>query len=258
MCSSTGSAYKTWTSGYTDSGTTRTWNVSYTFSGAGNRTMYFKASADNSTWSVLVSASVVVNKAAAAPAVTGAAFNGNAVVGSNVGITVKTTTSAKYVRMYSEGGGAVKTWSSGYTDNGDVRTWNLTYTFSGAGNRTLTFKASADNSTYTAGKTASVTVNPAAPKVSYAEFSASSAPAGAYIGITVQTSSNATTLALCAENGGVCKTWSASGNSTVSGNVRTWNVSYSFGGAGNRSIGFKAAANGNYGNTVTAKITITK
>ncbi len=260
MCDSTGkTVYKTWNSGYTDSGTTRIWKVSYSFAGAGNRTMYFKASNDNSAWSNLVSAAVTVSKAVVAPKVNSAVFNSDAVVGKNVGITVKTTTATKYVRMCAENGGTVKTWSSGYTDSGDVRTWQLTYSFSGAGYRSITFKASADNSKYDTGIVAKVAVNPAVPVVSGASFNTSSAKVNQSIGITVKTSSNAATLALCAENGAVVKTWSANGNSTVSGNVRTWSVSYAFSGAGARSIGFKASADGStYGSSVTAKITITK
>ena len=59
--------------------------------------------------------------------------------------------------MYN-GSSLIKTWTSGYTDSGTTRTWKVTYAFSGAGNRTMTFKGAAANGTATAAKSASVTV----------------------------------------------------------------------------------------------------
>ena len=80
---------------------------------------------------------------------------------------------------------------------------------------------------------------------------------GEAITFTVKTSSNAKTLVLCTENGGACKRWASSGNSSVSGNVRPWTVRYAFSGAGNRSIGFKAASAGGYGSIIKVNITVT-
>ena len=240
------------------SGTVRTWNVSYTFSEAGSRTMTFKASADGSTVGTGKSASVTVKLDID---VDSAAFNSTTVnVGDAAGITVKTSSDAQYLHMYGEGGALIQTWaaSGNSTVSGRVRTWNVSYTFGEAGSRTMTFKASADGSTVGTGKTAAITVEkPADVDVDSAAFNSSIGYVNTAIGITVKTHSDALYLHMYGEGGALITTWEADGNSTVSGTVRTWNVSYSFGGAGNRKMTFKASADGStVGTGKTAEVLV--
>ena len=56
----------------------------------------------------------------------------------------------------------------------------------------------------------------------------------------MKTNSDAQYLIMCKEDGSEVTSWAASGNSTVSGNIRTWTVKYSFGGSGSRKMTFKA------------------
>ncbi len=253
MYAEDGGRAATWSSGYTDSGSQRIWNISYKFVNGGNRTLTFKASADNSAYGEGVAVKVNL-----LPRLSEASFTESAVVGIPVTLRVVTSTAAKYVTLYAENGGLVKKWSSGYTDSGTQRTWLLSYTFSGTGYRKLTVKASADGTNFTSALAVNEAVNPVVPVVNSAAFTQSTVQKGTAVGICVTTSSNAKKLALCSESGSVCKVWSADGNSTVSGNVRTWNVSYAFGGAGNRSIGFQASADSStYGGIRSAAITVT-
>ena len=62
MYAENGSAVKTWTGGYTDSGTTRTWKVSYAFGGAGSRTLSFRGTGANGTATASKSVSITVTK----------------------------------------------------------------------------------------------------------------------------------------------------------------------------------------------------
>ncbi len=233
------------------------WNVYYTFSGSGNRRLTFKASADGVNISTGFLQDVTVGlKPSETTAVS--VYGGSAVVGQNATINVTTSASAKYVRMYAENGGVVRTWTGLQSGVTGTKVWNLDYSFAGEGYRTLTFASSNDGTRYDSGVKLYLAVNPAVPKIKSASFNKTSVAVGSSVGITVTTNSNASYLALCSENGGVCKIWAASGNSTVSGNTRTWNVSYSFAGAGNRNIGFKTApSSGAYGDMTWVSIKVT-
>ena len=72
-------------------------------------------------------------------------------------ITAVTSTNATKLTMYS-GGKAVKTWDTGYTDKDGKRTWKVKYAFSGAGERTVDFKAADANGALTAAKTVTITI----------------------------------------------------------------------------------------------------
>jgi|GEM_PF-4615562 len=177
--------------------------------------------------------------------------------GKTVSFTAVTAADDQYLMMYSENGGLVITWqeASSSTANGSNRTWNITYSFVTAGTRTMTFKAGATitpggaskSVTFTMRETASSAVESAA-----AQFNP--VAVGTEQVFTVKTGSAAQYLMMCIENGSVFKTWPASGNSTVSGGTRTWTVKYAFGGAGTRTMTFKAGSTttpGSNGKAVT-------
>lgn len=261
MYSEDGNWIKTWTasSNSTVSGGVRTWNISYAFAVAGNRTMTFKASRDNANPKAGVTAKVTVTSGTASTSITSVGASTTSVTAKNtLKFTIKTPTSANYIKMYAENGGLVKTWSgnSYYTTSGSVRTWTLPYAFSNAGNRTVTFKASNSGSDLSAGKSISIKVL-AIPNVTSASASVTTVTAKNTMTFTAKTPTNAYSLSLYAEDGSKVKTWNSSGNSTVSGSVRTWKVSYAFSGAGNRRVTLKASANGvQYGTGKTLAITV--
>ena len=64
---------------------------------------------------------------------------------------------------------------------------------------------------------------------------------------TVTTPSDSKYLMMYIEDGSLFKTWAATGNSSVSGNIRTWTINMSFSGAGERKLVFRT------GTTQTAK-----
>ena len=159
-----------WTGGYTDSGSTRTWKVSYAFSGAGSRTMTFIGTDSNGTDTEAKTAAITVT---AAPTLNSVKFNSASVqVKKTVGITAATSTNVTKLSMYN-GSSLIKTWTSGYTDSGSTRTWKVSYAFSGAGSRTMTFKGFDASGTATAARKASVTVT-AAPTLSSVKFNSAS------------------------------------------------------------------------------------
>ena len=74
------------------------------------------------------------------PSLVKVSFTSDTVVkGEKATIKAVTNTAVDTLCMYAENGSLVKTWSSGYTDKGDVRTWKVKYSFKSAGNRALTF-----------------------------------------------------------------------------------------------------------------------
>ena len=62
MYAENGTAVKSWTSGYSDSGNTRTWTLSYAFGGAGARTMTFRGFDANGTGTGAKTAAITVVK----------------------------------------------------------------------------------------------------------------------------------------------------------------------------------------------------
>ncbi len=264
MYTETGSLVKTWkaASYSTVSGTTRTWTLSNTFSGVGNRKFTFKASVDGNTYNTGKAAALTVTKGLDY-AVTSAVFSPNSVTtGKSAMAAVKTGADAKYLTMYAENGGKVKTWDAATYSavSGSVRTWTVSYAFAAAGSRQLTFKASADGTTYGAGKTAALTVIKGLDyAVTSAVFSPNSVAAGTNAMAAVKTGADAKYLTMYTENGGKVKTWDAATYSVVSGSVRTWTVRYAFAAAGSRQLTFKASADGTtYGTGKTAALTVTK
>jgi len=260
MYSENGGKVKTWAASGNSSvsGTVRVWTLNYAFSGSGDRTMTFKASRDGGT-TVGVSNEASIKIVAAT--LTSVSFNSSiGYVNTSMGITAKTASEMKFLYMYGEGGALITKWAAdgNSTVSGSTRTWNVSYTFGGAGNRKMTFKTSIDGTYIGDGAAASVLVASGAPAVGQIIFSPASAAKGQTVTITVKTNSDATHLLMYSEGDTYVKTWEASGNSSVSGTVRVWKVTYAFGGAGNRQITFKASRDG--GKTVgvsnTGKITI--
>ncbi len=146
---------KAWTGGYTDSGDTRTWKLTYAFSGAGERELTFQAENREAEASAPRKAKITVTKA---PTLSSVKFaKARATVKQNVTITAVTNPLATKLTMYA-GGKAVKTWTTGYTDKDGKRTWKVTYAFQGAGKRTLSFKAADANGMATAAKNASIEI----------------------------------------------------------------------------------------------------
>ena len=254
MYAESGAAVRTWTASGNSSvsGSTRTWWVSYAIGGAGNRTLTFKASMDGSSFGLGKSVSVKVMPRTTSAAVDATPFT----AGTQHVYTVKTDAAATHLRMYAEGGAAVRTWtaSGNSSVSGSVRTWRVSYAISGAGNRTLTFKASADGSNFGLGKSVSVKVM---PRTISAAIDQNPIAAGSQHVYTVKTDAAATHLRMYAESGAAVRTWTASGNSSVSGSTRTWRVSYAVSGAGNRTLTFKASADGSnfgLGKSVTVRV----
>lgn len=245
MYAEAGGAILTVNSGWQDVGGDRVWTVKYTFTNDGTRTMHFTA-VSGSTESAKVACPITLKGAQ----VKTAAFNPTtATAGVAAAIKVTTSSAAQYLHMYAENGGLIKVWpaAGNSTAGGGIRTWNISYAFINPGTRTMTFKASLDGSTVKNGVAAKVTVQTAGlPTVSSAAANRSVVPAGTFLTFTVKTSTNAKYLTLCSEGGAAVKTWTAdSSNTADAGGVRTWTLQYAFTGTGNRSISFKASADGN-------------
>ena len=188
------------------------------------------------------------------PTLSSVKFSASSVqVKKNVTITAVTSTNATKLSMYN-GSSLIKTWTSGYTDSGTTRTWKVTYAFSGAGNRTMTFKGAAANGTVTAAKTATITVT-AAPSLTSVKFSASSVQVKQNVTITAVTNKTVTRLVMYNGSSAV-KTWTS--GYTDSGTTRTWKVTYAFSGAGSRTMTFKGFdASGTATAAKTATVTVT-
>lgn len=262
MFTESGGKAKTWAAADCAevSGMTLVWELSYTFSGTGAREMTFRATRDKKTYGDGKSDTVLItsgNSIAVNSAKFGVAY---APKGTSITITVKTGADAKYLTMFN-GSSKVKTWAAADHSviSGTVRVWTVSYAFSGAGERTMTFKASKDNSTYGTAKTAKVLITSGnSINVTSAKFSEASVAKGTKVTITVKTGADAAYLAMFTETNTKAKTWKASGNSTISGTSRIWTVTYTFNAAGDRSLTFKASKdNANFGTGKTADIIIT-
>ncbi len=74
--------------------------------------------------------------------------------------TVKSGADAKYLTMYTEAGGKIKTWPAAGNSvlSGTTRVWTVTTSFAGAGAREFTFKASKDGTAYGTGKSAKIQI----------------------------------------------------------------------------------------------------
>ena len=218
----------------------RVWTVSQAINTAGDRKLVFKGGTTNAT--PVTNAMTVSFKVESTGVLSASAKNAVIKKGGEQVFTVKTTSDAKYLVEYAEDGKTkVKTWtadSSNSTVSGNVRTWTVKQNIATAGNRKLIFKAGTSTTPTSAQKTAAFTVEEVwvnSVSVKYATIGK-----GGNQTFTVKTTSNAQNLMLYGEGGNLVKTWAASGNSTVSGDVRTWTVTLAIGTAGNRELTIKA------------------
>ena len=242
------------------SGTTRVWTVKYSFSGTGTKKMTFKASKDNKTFGTAKTASILATSGNSIN-VTSAKFSAEyAVKGTSVTATVKTGADAKYLVMYN-GTSKIKSWTA--ADNskisGTTRVWTVTYSFSGSGLKDMTFKASKDNKTFGTAKNATILITSGSSiEVNSAKFAESTIVKGTAVTITVKTGADAQYLAMYTESGSKAKTWKAADYSKISGKERVWTITYTFSGAGERTMTFKASKdNSTFGTGKSANITIT-
>ncbi len=245
-------AIQSWTKGYTDNGNTRTWKVTYAFSGAGERTVDFRAADAKGVQTAAKSATITITKA---PTLSSVKFaKARATVNQKVTVTAVTNTTARKLTLYS-GGKAIQSWTKGYTDKSGKRTWKVSYAFSGAGERTVDFKAADANGVLTEAKSATITITKA-PALSSVKFSKDQAKVNEEITITAVTNTTTTKLTMYAGTKAV-KSWTE-GYTDKSGK-RTWKVKYAFSGKGERTLDFKGFdANGVGTAAKTATIKITK
>ena len=243
LYSESGALVKSWSSSgnSTVSGDVRTWKVQYAFASAGSRRVTLKVSADNVSY---VGGRELAVNVLALPAVT-SGYSSKATTTALIPVTLTATTPVNgyCLSLYSEDGTKVKTWNcdGNSTVSGDVRTWKVQYAFGGAGDRRVTLKASADSTHYGSGRVLAVNVL-ALPTVTSVYSSKATTTAQIPVTITATTPVNGYCLSLYSEDGTKVKTWNCDGNSTVSGDVRTWKVQYAFGGAGDRRVTLKASA----------------
>ena len=240
-------------------GNERVWTVSRSFTGAGVRVFTFKASKDNETYGEGTDATLRV---LSTPNIASVTYNpGTVIVGEETTITVKTTAGAQYLRMFTSTGTVVTTWTASAENSvvvGNNRIWTVTKSFSGSGTREFTFKASKDNQTYGAGKTATLRIL-SVPLVTSVEYNPAKVIVGEATTITVKTSTGAQYLRMFTSTGTVVTTWTADENSVVQGDERIWTVTKSFSGAGTREFTFKASRdNKTYGDGITATLQILK
>ena len=242
---------KSWTDGYTDSGTKRTWKVTYAFSAAGDKTMTFKGTDPDGTVTAGKKASITV---AAKPTLKSVSFpKEKATVGQKAAITAVTSVNVTKLSMYN-GSKLIKSWTGGYTDSGSTRTWEVTYAFSVEGNKTMTFKGTDANGAVTAGKTAGITITPK-PTLSGVSFSETKMMEGQEAPITAVTSTTVIKLNMYRGSTRV-KSWTK--GYTDSGTIRIWKVAYAFSVEGDKTMTFTGTdANGAVTEGKTAVITIT-
>ena len=132
----------------------------------------------------------------------------------------------------------------------------MSYAFQNAGDRKVTLKASADGSHYGMGKTMSVKVL-AIPNMESVSFSQTSAKVGESVTVVAVTPVNAYNLHMFLEGGSLYRTWHSADYATQYGDILLWRIPYTFYSKGNRSITFKASADGShYGTGKTATIAI--
>ena len=234
-------SYAASSSNSTVSGNVRTWTVSLAIGSAGNRELVIKSGAGTTpTGATKKAAFAVADKRVISAA---AKYSTIAKTGAQQ-FTVVTTADVQYLMLYAEGGKTlVNSWAaSGNSVVSDAKTriWTVSHSIGTTGSRNLVFKGGTTNTTaVTNAVTVPFTV------ISTGVISASgkydSIPKGTAQVFTIKTTSDATVLMEYAEDGKtLVKTWNASGNSTVSGNVRTWTVTQNIGTAGDRNLIFKA------------------
>ena len=252
-----GTKVKTWgMSGSSSvSETNRAWRVEYAISSPGDRELTFRCSYDGEygegkTVKIKVKPLLLAVESASASV-------SSVPAKQEVTFTVQTPAAANYLAMFSESGAKVKVW--GKTGNsavsGSARTWTVAYAIGTAGNRQLTFKC-ASGSEYGEGKTVSLKVTAVPPAVASVSASPTTVNARQEVTFTVRTPSTAKYLAMYAESGSKVKVWGMTGNSTVSGSVRTWTVTYAIAGKGNRTLTFKCAQSSTYGEGKAVNVTV--
>ena len=223
----------------------RNWTLSQPINTVGNRSLVFRGGTTNST--PVTNIEIVSFKVESIGVISVSAKDAVIKKGGEQVFTVKTTSDADYLVEYAEDGKTVvKSWtasSSNSTVNGNVRTWTIKQSINTAGKRNLIFKAG-----YTRAGAPSILTAPLRTAAFTVEDVWVNSASAKYATIgkngtqtfTVKTTSNAQNLMLYAEGGNLVKTWAASGNSTVSGDVRTWTVTLAIGTAGNRELTIKA------------------
>ena len=232
---------KTWAASGNSSvsGNRRVWIVSQAINTAGDRKLVFKGGTTNTT--PVTNAVTVSFKVENTGVISASAKNAVIKKGGEQVFTVKTTADAKYLVEYAEDGYKVTTWtasSSNSTVSGNVRTWTVKQNIITSGKRNLTFKAGTSTTPTSAQRAVAFTVEEVWVNSASAKFE--TIGKGGTQTFTVKTSSNAQNLMLYAEGGNLVKTWAASGNSTVSGDVRTWTVNLAIGTLGYRELTIKA------------------
>lgn len=162
--------------------------------------------------------------------------------GSIQEFTIRTSADATRLAEYAEDGKTlVKTWKASEknsTVSGNVRTWVISQLIENPGKRSLTFRPGTDDSFSSEKKTVSFSVEEA--WVNEASVKLAMLGAGGTQSFTVKTSTNTQNLKLYAEGKNLVKTWAASGNSKVEGDVRIWTVRLAIATAGNRELTLKA------------------
>lgn len=247
---------KTWqaSGNSTVSGDVRTWKVSQPINTPGDRKLVIKGGTTNNT--PVTNAVTASFKVESTGVISASAKYATIRQGGEQVFTIKTTSDAKYLVEYAEDGFKVKTWtanSSNSTVSGNVRTWTVKQNINTAGKRTLSFKAGTTLTPTSAQRSVTFTVEEVA-RVDSASVKYATIGKGGTQTFTVKTNSVVQYLMLYAEGGNLVKTWAASGNSTVSGSVRTWNVSLAINTVGNRKLVFKG---GTINNTpITNAITV--
>ena len=176
-------------------------------------------------------------------------------------IYVETDDNAKYLRMYS-GSTVLRTWSLSdadeyeYYDDEGTMGWTVAYTFTSAGSKSVTFKASHDGSEYGTGASCTVQVL-AEPKVY--SVSVSNAMVNSQATLTVETDLRANYLSMYNASGSRLATWYYSDvdYSVPSDDRLRWVIPYTFTSAGTQSYTFKTGVdNVHYGTGFTKSITV--
>ena len=217
----------------------RIWNVSYEINTTGDRKMIFYGGTTDTK--PASNSYAVLFKVEDTGVISASAKNAVIPKGGEQVFTVKTTSDAKYLVEYAEDGNKVKTWtadSSNSTVSGNVRTWTVKQNIATAGKRTLAFRAGTTSTPTSVQKTASFTVE-TVWVISASAKNATIGKGGTQT-FTVKTTYSAAYLMLYAEGGNLVKTWTAAGNSTRSGDTRTWTVDLAIGSVGNRELTLKA------------------
>ena len=237
-----GNLVKSWTAAgnsTVSSSGKRTWSVSQAIGTAGDRKLVFKGGTTSTT--PVTNAVTVPFNVENSGVLSASVKNATIKKGGNQEFTVRTTSDMTYLMLYAEGGNLVKTWTANSSNSkvsGNVRTWTVSQSIGSAGNRNLILKAGKSTTPTSALRIVSFTVEDTWVNEASAKFA--TIGKGGTQTFTVKTTSNAQNLMLYAESGNLVKTWPASGNSTVSGDVRTWTVKLAIGTAGNRELTLKA------------------